>query len=53
MGQEDGLLTQPSKYFSYLLVTNGNYLLQTYLIREGATNRELDIRYPLTVYHLV
>ena len=25
-GQEDGLLTQPSKYFSYLLVTKENLL---------------------------
>ena len=30
MSQEDGLLTQPSKYFSYLLVTNGIYLLPSY-----------------------
>ena len=29
-GQEDGLLTQPSKYFSYLLVTNGIYQLPSY-----------------------
>ena len=29
-GQEDGLLTQPSKYFSYLLVANGIYLLPSY-----------------------
>ena len=28
--QEDGLLTQPSSYFSYLLVTNGIYLLPSY-----------------------
>ena len=26
-GQEDGLLTQPSKYFFYLLVKNGIHLL--------------------------
>ena len=30
MGQEDGLLTQPSKYFSYLSVTNRIYLLSSY-----------------------
>ena len=30
MGQEDGLLTQPSKYFSYLLVTNRIHLLPSY-----------------------
>ena len=29
-GQEDGLLTQPSKYFSYLLVTNRIYILRSY-----------------------
>ena len=29
-GQEDGLLTQPSKYFSYLLVPNRIYLLSSY-----------------------
>ena len=34
-GQEDGLLTQPSKYFSYLLVTNGIYLLPSYSDQGG------------------
>ena len=35
MGQEDGLLTQPSKYFSYQLVTKRIQLLQYYLIEES------------------
>ena len=34
-GQEDGLLTQPSNYFSYLLVTKKIYLLQRYLIKKS------------------
>ena len=34
-GQGDGLLTQPSKYFSYLLVTNRIYLLSFYFNQEG------------------
>ena len=32
-GQEDGLLTQPSKYFSYLLVTSKIDLLLAYFDR--------------------
>ena len=33
-GQEDGLLTQPSKYFSYLLVTRENSFTATISDRE-------------------
>ena len=35
MGQEDGLLTQPSKYFSYLLGYKRIQLLQLYPIEES------------------
>ena len=33
-GQEDGLLTQPSQYFSYLLVTKENSFTSTITDRE-------------------
>ena len=46
--QEDGLLTQPSKYFSYLLVTKENSFTSTIPARRReTTTREPDIRYPL------
>ena len=34
-GQEDGLLTQPSKYFSYLFSYKRIQLLQLYPIKES------------------
>ena len=39
-GQEDGLLTQPSKYFSYLLVTNRIYLLSSYFDQKVDDHRK-------------
>ena len=36
MGQEDGLLMQPSKYFSYILVPNRIYLLSSYSDQRSA-----------------
>ena len=39
-GQEDGLLTQPSKYFFYLLVTNRIYLLSSYFDQKGDDHGE-------------
>ena len=41
MGQEDGLLMQPSKYFSYLLVENRIYLLPSYS-DQGSDDHEKD-----------
>ena len=51
-GQEDGLLTQPSKYFSYLLVTKKIELLPRYLIKkrddcEKARHRTFAVAIPL------
>ena len=40
-GQEDRLLTQPSKYFSYLLVTNRIYLPPSYS-DQGSGDHEKD-----------
>ena len=40
-GQEDRLLTQLSKYFSYLLVTNEIYLLPSYS-DQGSDDHEKD-----------
>ena len=37
MGQEDGLLTQPSKYFSYLLSYKREFIyLYEYLIEKSS-----------------
>ena len=47
MGQEDGLLTQRSKYFSYLLVTKRIHLLLQYLIEKSGDYEEA--RYKISV----
>ena len=48
MGQEDGLLTQPSKYFSYLLSYKRDFIyFHDIWSRRVATTRKLDITDPL------